>query len=72
MDELEKLYEKEFESSKIEILENLEYLEKNALTFEQLSRMNQAKRILYKANKMEKEVDKVFVNTIKRTKRFNK
>lgn len=29
MDELEKLYEKEFESSKIEFLENLEYLEKN-------------------------------------------
>lgn len=62
MDALEKTYEKEFELSKLEILENLEYLEKNALTVDQLNRMNQAKRINYKINKMEKEVDNILFN----------
>lgn len=62
---MDKLYKEEFEFSKKEILANLEYLEKNALTVEQLNRMNKTRRMFYKANKLEnKSNDILFHNGI--------
>lgn len=57
---MENAYKRELEEARKDTLDNIDTLEKEALTFEQLTESNKRARIFYKENKQRNHKEVIF------------